>query len=139
MARVLHDGQWSALSEAVIQVASSLRVTELMYNPPGSDDAEYIELRNVGRAALDLTGMKLVRNANGEGIEYDFGVDGAKTALRPGEFLVIAKDPEVFRETYPTASPAILAERPFVGRLSNSGETIRLVDSFGARDSGILL
>jgi hypothetical protein len=57
---------WSGDNTATFFVTTpSLRITELMYHPaPGpnpdvtdSDDYEYIELKNVGATALNLTGI----------------------------------------------------------------------------------
>ena len=45
---------WSAVTEAEFQVAQlgiPLRITEIMYNPPGGDAYEFIEMQNIGAAA----------------------------------------------------------------------------------------
>ena len=69
----LRDGaQWSALNEAVFTlepVYESLRISELMYNPPGGRDLEFIELANSSGETLDLTGVRL-----SGGIEFDFQI-----------------------------------------------------------------
>src|SRR5207247_95694 len=61
-ARVQLDGAWSALNEATFNSRVPLRLTEIMYNPPGEgvvsgDEFEFIELQNVGHAALNLSGF----------------------------------------------------------------------------------
>ncbi len=83
-ARCLAGGNWSALNEAtfvVAPIASPLAVTELMYNPPGGDAYEFIELRNLGAVEID------VGNCSFEGIDYAF-VPG--TRLAPAQLIVLA-------------------------------------------------
>jgi len=62
-ARVLSGVTWSALNEAVFAVgpvAESLRITEIMYNPPDTGDPddpnrEFIELKNVRPVTINLS------------------------------------------------------------------------------------
>ena len=62
-----------------------------MYHPPVSpsedgwdvDDFEFIELMNVGTAAIDLTGVQLV-----DGIKFDFA-DDAVPLLSPGAMVLV--------------------------------------------------
>ena len=59
-ARVLSGGVWSALTEAQFQISTlgtPLRITEIMYNPPGGDAYEFIEIQNIGSVRIDLAGM----------------------------------------------------------------------------------
>jgi len=61
-ARVLRDGTWSALNEAMYgmgPVAENLRITEIMYHPADpnigsytAEDFEFIELKNTGDTAI---------------------------------------------------------------------------------------
>ena len=72
--RVLHDGQWSALTDATFLLASDvpLKITEINYNPykaallPGTQEAdgdndrfEFIELMNTGQQTINLQGVRL--------------------------------------------------------------------------------
>ena len=131
--RVLRRGSWSALTEAQYTAdISPLRITELMYHPrPGedddghdSDDYEFVELWNSGKAPLDLSGVKLAG-----GIRFDFSA-GAVTSLQPGEHVVLVEDIEAFAARYDLAR--ILVAGEYSGNLSNGSETFTLLDSSGA-------
>jgi hypothetical protein len=63
--RVRDGTNWSALVEApfyVVQDFSRLAVTEIMYHPPSAafpgDEYEFLELKNTGPIALDLSGLE---------------------------------------------------------------------------------
>ena len=51
---------------------ASLVLTEIHYNPKGSDDYEYLEFYNAGTETIDLTGFKLVKNAQNDGLAFSF-------------------------------------------------------------------
>jgi hypothetical protein len=115
-ARVLVDGVWSALNEARFTEANEaphVVVSELMYNPYGDEDAEFLELKNVGNTAADLSGAYF------EGIDFRFG-EGAR--LEPGEFIVLIRRFSSFRNRYPDAP--IYGQ--YKGELSDKGETLTL-------------
>ncbi|MCX7009322.1 MAG: lamin tail domain-containing protein, partial [Kiritimatiellaeota bacterium] len=61
-ARALSGSVWSALHEAAFWPSTpqgEVRITEIMYNPPGDDSTgyEFIELRNTATNMVDLSGM----------------------------------------------------------------------------------
>ena len=122
-ARAFVRNEWSALNQATFQVGElgvPLRFTEIMYNPPGGDAYEFVELANVGRVPVDLSGMSL----EGAGFVFPFG-----KVLLPGEVLVLssAADPAAFAARY----PGVRAAGVFGGSLSNGGERLALKDRFG--------
>ncbi len=127
-ARVYHDGTWSPLTRRDYSTKKTLRVSEINYNPPGADETtEFIELVNVGAKDIDLTGIYFT-----DGIGYEFLPDDSRLELRPGEYLVIAKDPTALRNAYPEISDDLfVADRGYVGQLSNGGETITLAERDG--------
>lgn len=115
-ARTWADGIWSALNESILQKegrSGELVISEIMYNPPGGSDYEFIELRNVGDGIIDLTGLSF------EGIRYTFPAD---TYLTTNEILVLARNHIAFAERYPNSEIFGLYE----GQLSNKGEKITL-------------
>jgi hypothetical protein len=97
-------------------------INEICYNPvdvsPESAGKEWLELYNNGETEIELGGWRF-----DSGITYTFPPG---TVLDPGGFLVLAKNPGSF----PTPSGTRLLG-PFGGNLSNGGELLRLVDSFG--------
>jgi hypothetical protein len=131
-------GKWSAVNEmafAVGPVAENLRISEIMYHPRDTGDAndpntEYIELTNIGAESINLS---LVRFA--KGIEFTFpSVD-----LAPGRYVLVVKDIRVFEAKYGTG---LSIAGQYNGTLSNAGENIesrdaagRIIQSFEYRDN----
>jgi len=107
-----------------------LRITEMMYHPPtagaGSyeEDFEYLELKNIGPVAINLTGVHFTN-----GIEYIFTSAGV-TNLGAGETLILARNPTALATRYPTATNIV---GPYVGALDNGGENIQLYDAVGEK------
>ena len=101
-------------------------ITEIMYNPsiegqvPENLAEEFIEIHNQGAEPVDMSTWRLVR-----GINFQFP---EQTWLEAGAYIVVAADVDTFQEKYPEVG-AVLG--PWDGRLSNSGETIELVDTDG--------
>jgi len=111
-----------------------LRVTEINYHPgdasaaeeaalPGvtSEDFEFVELKNTSGATLDLSGAQFT-----EGIVYTFA---AGTSLPAGARLLLVKNPSAFAVRYPNVTASVYG--PYLGLLSNDGDTLRLVDKVG--------
>ena len=134
-------GQWSALAQPTFLLASrrpptprDLVVSEINYNPAGSDDYEFIELYNAGTNLLDLAGVSL-SNA----VRYIFPPG---YALSPGTFTVVVKDTAAFAERYQTPGttyywPGINVAGQWTGSLDNLGETVSLVASNGMEISSV--
>lgn len=113
---------WSAeVNKTFVTVEPlSLRIVELMYNPVGVNDLEYIELLNVGGSAIDLTGVQLTDFSTG-GYTFSGGT------LAAGERIVVAQDVAAFQSQYPSVSN--VEASPYSGSLSNGGETVTLKDA----------
>ena len=71
-----------------IDSTSFLTVNEVLPDPEGSDDAEWIELWNGGKEEIDLTGWKL---DDDEGGSRPYKIPEG-TVIGPGEFLVFKKE-----------------------------------------------
>jgi len=100
-------------------------ISEIMYNPSGDGDAEYIELLNVssqGVTLYDATSETAWRIT--DGIEYEFPA-GATIALAPGERLILTRNIPAFNAEFslPTGTPLL---EWTTGKLSNNGEAIQL-------------
>ena len=141
-ARARVGSEWSALTQAWFQTAATatagkLAVTEIHYHPPAPTEAEvalgftdanafeFLELRNVTSSeTLDLSGL-----AFDEGIAFDFSSSNTLTqTLAPGDYVVVVENREAFRLRYGDGPPVAGA---YDGRLSNSGERLRLVNGRG--------
>ncbi len=92
---------------------------EIMYHPTDGA-AEWIELYNQMGIDIDMSGWSL------EGaVDYTFP-DG--TIIRSDGYLVVASDPGSVAVRADSEAPIL---GPFAGKLSNDGETIRLVNNSG--------
>ena len=105
----------TALPAAYAALLANLRITEVMFNPNGSADNEYVELQNIGTATLDLSGVRFTN-----GLDYTFP---SGTTLAPGAFTVVARSRTAFASRYPSAVAA-LAPGTFSGALDNNGENL---------------
>lgn len=92
-------------------------INEIMYNNPGTDSLEYLELFNNDNTAQDLAGFTFA-----SGIEYTFPA----VTLQPGDYLIIAVDSVAFERNFNVA-----AFQWTFGSLNNGGELLQLRDAFG--------
>ena len=123
-ARTFNNGEWSALNDRFFVVPDDfydIKITEINYHPLAQDTLdgdkyEFIELKNTGTSTLDLGGLKFVN-----GIEYEFPQE---TALRPGEFIVLAANSNYFYSRY-----NMWPFDEYNGQLDNNGEKIELVSA----------
>ncbi|MBE3133516.1 MAG: CotH kinase family protein, partial [Acidobacteria bacterium] len=134
-ARVLYNGVWSALHEAVFYIDASpgLRVTEIMYNPAAPtlaemslgftdrDDFEYIELQNIGATTINLFGVR-----------FGAGVDATlPTAyINPGQYGLLVRNQGAFEARYGTGLSGLIVGT-YDGRLDDGGEALRLEYAVG--------
>jgi hypothetical protein len=131
-ARVLLAGTWSPMTDEIFaKTQTSLRVSEIMYNPGAvspaeiaagyadSEEFEFIELTNTGATALNLEGAKFT-----VGLFYDFPA----VSLAAGARMVLVKNAAAFALRYP--SVAIAGQ--YVGDLDDGGERLVLADATGA-------
>jgi hypothetical protein len=121
-ARTRDESGWSALNEALFSLPrrfQDLFASEIMYNPPGGDAFEFLELHNAGSTTISLSGASFKN-----GIQYSFG-QGAK--LEAGGYLVLAGDAAAFAERYPGVPLAGV----YRGNLANGGERLELASPSG--------
>lgn len=116
--------------ESAADLIASLRITEVMYNPP-TGGFEFIEFHNASSSVtLDLTGVKLT-----EGVDYTFP---AGATLAPGAYLLVTKAPAdnnflTFRLYY-ALDVSVPVYGPFGGSLNNAGERLTLRTAAGGTD-----
>ncbi len=97
----------------------SVRITEIMYHDPMSEANEYVELRNLTAAPIDVSGWEL------NGVQFRFPAD---TSLPPNQSFLVADRASQLHALYGVSSEVILGE--YAGSLSNRGERIRILDAF---------
>jgi hypothetical protein len=104
-----------------------LRISEVNYNPSDSvANAEYIEFLNTGNSTLDLAGVTVT-----EGPSVPF-VFPAGTTLAAGERILIVQDEAAFSAAYDDV-PLNQIVGTYTGKLSNSGENIRVEEPGGEK------
>src|SRR5690606_12688441 len=89
-----------------LALSDALRVTELMYHPV-DPETEFIELMNLGKEPLDLTGVRF-----SEGIDFEF----SNFTLESGERIVVVLNETAFKALY---GRGIKVAGEYGGNLSN--------------------
>ncbi|NLH42026.1 MAG: hypothetical protein GX448_09305 [Planctomycetes bacterium] len=120
--RSLSGSTWSAVNEAVFAVgpvAENLRISEIMYQPAGDPNAEYIEVENTGSQSINLN---LVRFS--KGIECTL----PSFELAAGGCCLLVRNAVAFRAQYGDGLPVV---GQYAGSLNNGGEKIELLDAAG--------
>jgi CotH kinase protein/Lamin Tail Domain/Chitobiase/beta-hexosaminidase C-terminal domain len=125
-ARVFNGSTWSALRRinffTPLNELANLKVTEINYHPrdviKGTDTVsgknyEFIEFKNTGASAINLSGLVL-----DSAVYYEFP---GWYLLPPGNFYVIATKPDYFYEKY-----GLLASGNCKGNFDNGGEYVLL-------------
>jgi hypothetical protein len=125
-------GSGSTKAQAISAGSAGLVISELMYNPQGTDDFEYIEFYNAGASSISLVGFELVRDEKRDGLDYTFGVE----VLQPGEFILVTEDTVQFIQRYMTLDSPYYREGlriagQWKGGLGNSGEKLQVQDPEG--------
>ena len=95
-------------------VLQNLKISEIMYNPTGGSELEFIELQNIGNHPLYLGGIQFT-----EGIDFEF----PEILIQPGEFILVVRNQTEFTNFYGNGLPVI---GEYSGRLDNGGERLRL-------------
>ena len=106
------------------RAVSQVVINEIMYHDPTNDPAEeFVELYNAWTEEVDLEGWEFVE-VDSEGMTFVFPegvcIDG-------GGYLVVCHDSSTFMSRHPDVHNVV---GNFIGRLSNGGEWITLLDSF---------
>ncbi|MBN1673756.1 MAG: chitobiase/beta-hexosaminidase C-terminal domain-containing protein [Kiritimatiellae bacterium] len=116
---------WSAVHAATFNYTahySNLRITEIMYNPLGGGDYEFVEIKNTGSSTRGLSEMRV------RGIDYTFP-PGAE--LAGGAFAVLVRNEAAFTNRYPAVKGAVALFDEYGGSLDNGGERVTLADCEG--------
>ena len=136
MARILHDGQWSPLTEANFAIApgdGAIVISEINYHPhdpstaeeaaaPGiqADDFDFIEILNTHPTdSINLLNMSL-----SDGVTFTFD----DVSLAPGETAIVVEDAVAFEARYGAGKNVV---GQWSGGLNNNGETLQLLDGLG--------
>lgn len=96
--------------------AGKVVITEIMYNNPGTDNLEFIEIYNADVKAINMKDF-----AFNAGVTYTF----PDTTMYPGEYWLLAGKPDSIQQYLGVSA------LQFTGSLLNTGELIQLVNSQG--------
>ena len=117
------NGKVSKIATVELEIGGpddTVIISEIMYNPSSGDPSEeYIELHNLGSGPVPLKGWSF-----SSGVNFKF----PEVGILPGEYYVIAANPEKFVSTYGVLDNLI---GPWEGQLSNRGERLRIKDALG--------
>lgn len=106
----------AACSGTVNTTIADIQITEIMYNNPGNDDYEFIEIYNRGTTNADVSGYTFT-----SGINFTF----PNATLPPGAFMYLSVNPSIADNFYGFSS------FPYTGDLSNSGEKLQIENAVG--------
>lgn len=99
-----------------------LRITEVMYNPAGGGNTEFIEVLNTGTDPLVIDGVSFADTKPFDAFTF------AGVTLAPGQYGLIVSDEAAFRARY--GNDPIIIGQWANGALSNGGENVELLDPF---------
>jgi hypothetical protein len=111
---------------SLIPLTAEVVINEIMFNIPRGENLpeptneEFIEISNPDTVSVSLEGWEI-----DAGVSFTF----PSVSIPGGGFLIIAADPAAFATKYPAVTATVLG--PWAGRLSNSGEKIRLRNDMG--------
>ena len=105
------------LTFSMAQLKAQLVITEIMYNNPGTDLFEYIEILNTGGTPINMQDYYF-----SEGVTLVF----PDLEVAGGEFVVVTNDPVALEINF-----GVTGALEFTGALNNSGENIVLNDAGG--------
>ncbi len=142
-ARNKTTGEWSPITEATFALAAqpassnNLVIAEFMYHPPkvtaaeaaagitDNETFEFVRLMNIGVAPVDLSGAQFTI-----GITFNF-TGGSIRYVAPGASVLIVNTLGSFQTRYGHAYDSLIAGE-YAGKLSNSGEELRLQAADGS-------
>ena len=136
-ARVYDGGRWSALESltfspnaesSVPPEPGDLIISEIAYNPDGSDEYEFIEIMNISGQWLDLSGCRI-----SGGIDF---LMPSGLLIGPDGLVVAVENLALFEARFsepesPYYYPGILVAGQWSGALSNSSEMLRIDNADG--------
>lgn len=103
--------------------AGGLKITEIMYDLPGSDSGrEWVEITNTGSDKLDIEGYRLSEG----GTNHVLSVVSGTTTLVAGQSVIVVSNASKFSADWPQYA-GILLKSSF--SLSNTAETIEIKDA----------
>ncbi len=109
--------------------AAGLTITEIMYDPSGSDtNREWVEVYNGGFTSMDLAGHYFLTDGLSS-TKHSLVAQGAN-AIPAGAYALIVQDPTAFKADFPSYS-GLMFDSSWSGLTSSAGKTLAVVDAQG--------
>lgn len=111
--------------KTVFAQANSLVISEIMYDPAGSDDKhEWVEIQNTGAEKVPIVGGSSSSAWRFyDGSNHTLTFFGGASVLEPGAFLILADDPATFIADHPGFNGTIYKSSL---SLNNDADTLKL-------------
>ena len=123
--RVAFDYLLLSSPESISPISDDIVISEIMYNPLGGSNYEFIELHNRGNQTIDLNGYSF-----SPGQPFDeFTL--SDVSIESGEYAVVVSNRVAFIERYGNEIESKIIGVWPGGRLNNNGEEIILLDGSG--------
>lgn len=97
----------------------NIKITEILYNNPGTDSLEFVEIKNLDASPINIGGWR-----------FTSGVDGifpSNLTIQPGEYIVFAKYQQFVNDFFNINCYAW----DLTNSLNNAGETIAISNAQG--------
>jgi hypothetical protein len=111
---------------------SSLAITDVMYDFPGTDDGhEYVKIQNTGADSVDVTGYKFIDGSSATKHSINLPPKNGSVGspvIAPGGFFILADNASTYLADNPGFSGTVL-DSAF--SLKNEGATVELLDAAG--------
>jgi hypothetical protein len=119
------NGLWSGVVIGVYVVElPKIALTEIMYNPVGGTNFEFVEITNFGPEPIPLARARF-----SSGFTYEFAADAVP--LNPGEYVVVARNLADFGSRYDTTGMRVVG--PFGGSLGDRSDALVFSGPVGER------
>jgi len=100
--------------------AADLVINEVNYRSPNNQqNIEFIEIFNTSSSTVDISDWSL---SDAVDFKFPFG-----TSIDPQEYLIVVSNLQEFTNEFPNVTTNVYDS--FIGKLSNDGETIKLLDA----------
>ena len=117
-------------------------INEIMYNPAGTSNAEYVELLNISSEPVALYDAatklpwRFTDDPDKPGVELAFS-GGSDVTIRPGQYVVLVKNQVTFKAIYSVPAGTQVFEWGG-GKLDNSGAKLDLTKAFDTDGMGTI-
>ncbi len=127
LAQLTDDDRLQNNSQSFVAAGAAfppLFINEILANPTALVGSEWIEIKNSSSVLIDLKDWQI-----GDALNLH-SVSDSSNLIYPGEYAVLAQDSTSFLNYYSRFSGLLIEPRSWAA-LNNTGDQIRLLDSFG--------